>query len=146
MDMIYLFCRCNTQFYEYCGHENSIELIQSDLKITPPGIPLEQKYYIGFFENDMLVAIMDLIDGYPDEDCTYIGFFMMNKEIQGKGLGSSIISEALDYLKSIGFTSCRLAIDKDNPQSNHFWKKNGFEVIREIVRDEGTILEAKRGL
>lgn len=94
----------------------------------------------------MLVAIMDLIDGYPDEDCTYIGFFMMNKEIQGKGLGSSIISEALDYLKSIGFTSCRLAIDKDNPQSNHFWKKNGFEVIREIVRDEGTILEAKRGL
>ena len=35
------------------------------------------------------------------------------------------------------------AIDKANPQSNHFWKKNGFEVIREVPRDEWTILEAE---
>ena len=28
------------------------ELIEKDIEITPPGIPIEQKYYIGFFDND----------------------------------------------------------------------------------------------
>ena len=146
VEMIYHFCKSNTQYYEYCGKEPSIELIESDLKITPPGIPLEQKYYVGFFEGDILVAIMDLEDGYPNSDYVYIGFFMMNSELQGTGIGSNIISEALDYLREQGFKKCQLGIDKENPQSNHFWRKNGFEVIREVVQEEGTILVAEKAL
>ena len=61
VEMIYTFCKRNTQYYEYCGKEITIELIENDLEITPPGIPDEQKYYIGFFDNNKLVAIMDLI-------------------------------------------------------------------------------------
>lgn len=49
VQMIYAFCKRNTQYYEYCGKELSIKLIEKDLEITPPGIPFEQKYYIGFF-------------------------------------------------------------------------------------------------
>lgn len=60
VEMIYTFCKSNTQYYEYCGKDISTELIERDIKITPPGIPMEQKYYIGFFENNLLVAIMDL--------------------------------------------------------------------------------------
>ena len=146
VEMIYTFCKSNTQYYEYCGKELSIELIERDLKITPPGIPMEQKYYIGFFENSKLVAIMDLIDGYPNIDYAYIGFFMMNCEVQGGGIGSKIISEAFEYLRERGFRKCQLGIDKGNPQSNHFWRKNGFEVIREVVQEEGSILVAERQL
>ena len=43
VEMIYEFCIRNTQYYEYCGKELSIELIEQDLEITPPGISLEQK-------------------------------------------------------------------------------------------------------
>ena len=39
-----------------------------------------------------------------------------------------------------------LGIDKENPQSNHFWAKNGFSVIREVEQDEGTILVAEKCL
>ena len=74
---------------------------------------------------------MDLVDGYPKADIAYIGFFMMNLKFQGKKIGSAIVSEVIDYLKLIGKTSVRLAIDKGNPQSTHFWKKNGFEIISE---------------
>ena len=49
---------------------------------------MEQKYYIGFFENSMLVAIMDLIDGYPNSNSAFIGFFMMSRTLQGVGIGS----------------------------------------------------------
>ena len=86
---------------------------------------------------------MDLIDGYPDPKIAYIGFFMMDIRFQGRQLGSALIREVKDYLKRDGFRAVRLAIDKANPQSNHFWKKNGFEVIREVPRDEWTVLEAE---
>ena len=72
IQMIYSFCKGNTQYYKYCGKELTIELIEKDLEITPPGILIEQKYYIGFF--------------------------MMDCELQGKGIRSIIISEALEYL------------------------------------------------
>ena len=146
VQLLYTFCKRNTQYYEYCGKELSVELIEKDLEITPPGIPNEQKYYIGFFDTGKLVAIMDLVDGYPDYDYAYIGFFMMDYELQGKGIGSVMISEALEYLREQGFQRSRLGIDKDNPQSNHFWRKNGFEVIREVETEEGIILVAEKQL
>lgn len=71
---------------------------------------------------------------------------MMNSQLQGTGIGSKIISEVLNYLKGKEFEMCRLGIDKDNPQSNHFWRKNGFKVVREVVQEEGTILIAERQL
>ena len=71
---------------------------------------------------------------------------MMNRELQGLGIGSKIISEALAYLHGKGFEKCQLGIDRDNPQSNHFWRKNGFEVIREVKMEEGTILVAEKQL
>ncbi|MBQ8625783.1 MAG: GNAT family N-acetyltransferase [Agathobacter sp.] len=144
VEMIYSFCKRNTQYYEYCGKDLTTELIERDLEITPPGIPLEQKYYLGFFENSKLVAVMDLEDGYPNSDYVYIGFFMMDCELQGLGIGSKIIEDALEYLRGQGFEKCQLGIDKDNPQSNHFWRKNGFEVIREVEIEEGIILVAEK--
>jgi len=146
VDRIYAFCAGNTQYYEYCGKDISVELIENDLTVVPPGIPMGQKYYVGFFDKSKLVAIMDLVDGYPDQDTAYIGFFMMNHELQGVGIGSKIVSEVLQYLHEIDFKHCRLGIDKHNPQSNHFWKKNGFEIIREVTLETGTVLVAERQL
>lgn len=144
VEMIHAFCRGNAQYYAYCGKEISIELIEHDLAVAPPGIPMEQKYYIGFFEGSVLIAVMDLIAGYPDENCAFIGFFMMNHAMQGRGTGSAIVSEVFAYLKELGFEKCRLGIDKENPQPNHFWRKNGFEVIREVPQEEGIILLAEK--
>lgn len=146
VEMIYTFCKSNKQYYKYCGKEISIELIKSDLDITPPGISMEQKYYIGFFDDNNLIAIMDLIDGYPDSNYVYIGFFIMNFKLQGNGIGSKIVLEVLEYVHKQGFQKCQLGIDKDNPQSSHFWSKNGFEVIREVKIKEGTILVAEKEL
>lgn len=145
-EMIIAFCKDNPQYYEHSGKKLSAELIESDMRITPPGIPPEQKYYIGFFNEGALVAIVDLIDGYPNGSSAFIGFFMMNKELQGTGTGSRIISEVLSCLKNQGYKSCRLGIDKGNPQSGHFWAKNGFEVIREVAQETGSILVAEKNL
>ena len=80
VDSILSFCRKNTQFYEYCEAEPTREQVLGDLHITPPGIGLSDKYYIGFYQNETLIAVMDLIDGYPEPEIAFIGFFMMNKD------------------------------------------------------------------
>ena len=143
-DGILRLCMGNPQFYQYCRAEPSKEQVLKDLRITPPGIDRELKYFVGFSLGNELIAVMDLIDGYPEPEICYIGFFMMNKEYQGKQRGSAIIREASAYLKTLGKTSIRLGIDKENPQSTHFWKKNGFAVIKEVERDGWTVLVAEK--
>lgn len=62
------------------------------------------------------------------------------RKIKSKNFGffeDQELVAVMDYLRSIGKTAVRLAIDKGNPQSTHFWTKNGFEVIAEAdVRPE----------
>lgn len=139
-------CLENTQYYEYCGKQPSRALVLHDLAVTPPGIGPSSKYYVGFFDGEELIAVMDLIVGYPDGSACFIGFFMMARQRQGKQLGSAIIQTACRYLAEAGFASVLLGIDKGNPQSTHFWKKNGFRVLREVEQDGGTILVAEKPL
>ena len=101
---------------------------------------------MGFYEGPELVAVMDIIDGYPAPEIAYIGFFMMNRRRQGRQIGSGIVREAETYLKATGKRAVRLAIDRENPQSTHFWRKNGYAVIREVDREGWPVLEAEHVL
>lgn len=139
-------CLQNTQYYRYCRKQPTAELIHSDLRITPPGMDLSSKYYVGFYDGPVLTAVMDLIVGYPRADACFIGFFMMNKQRQGEGIGSGIIRDACRAWKEAGFSAVLLGIDKGNPQSTQFWQKNGFRILREAEREDGTILIAEKPL
>ena len=145
-DDILSLCKENAQFYLYCEAQATKEQALDDMHVTPPGIDVSDKYYVGFYQEEELIAVMDLIDGYPEKGIAWIGFFMMDKNHQGKELGSAIISETVSYLKSIGMHAIRLGIDKGNPQSTHFWKKNDFKIIKEVPRGEWAILVAERKL
>lgn len=101
------------------------------MKALPPSKSYDDKYYIGFFDGDSLVAIMDLILGYPTDEIAFIGLFMTNIHYQNKGVGSNIIGNVCNYLKQLGYKKIRIGVDKGNPQSNSFWKKNGFYIISE---------------
>ena len=51
---------------------------------------------------------------------------MVDIKESGKGIGSSIIDEALNVFKREGYVKVRLAYMKGNPQSSRFWQKCGF--------------------
>ena len=139
-------CRANTLFYDYCEARPTREQILNDLRVTPPGKDRSDKYYLGFYRDGTLMAVLDLIDGYPAPEIAFLGFFMMNAAFQGPGLGSALIGELAAALRELGKTAVRLGIDKGNPQSTHFWKKNGFAILREAERPGWTVLLAERGL
>lgn len=131
IDRIFELSCKNELYYQYHPPFVTRESIIEDMKALPPGKTYEDKYYIGFFEGDVLVAMMDLILGYPSDEIAFIGLFMTNVQYQNKGVGSQVIREVCDELKQLGYQKVRLGVDKGNPQSHAFWKKNGFSQIAE---------------
>ena len=73
---IYNLCCNNELYYQFCPPFVTEESIKADMEGLPPGKTFDDKYYVGYFENNKLITVMDLIYGYPDEDIAYIGFFM----------------------------------------------------------------------
>lgn len=131
IEIIYNLCKGNPLYYEYCPPTVTRESICEDIVALPPNIDIKHKYYVGFFDSEKMIAVMDLIDGYPEKDIAFIGFFMMDASVHDKGIGSAIISDVLEYLKDERYTAVRLAWVKGNPQAEHFWIKNGFTAIKE---------------
>ena len=113
--------------------------VRADMAALPPHKTVEDKYYLGFFKNETLVAVMDLILGFPNEKTVFIGFFMMNRQFQGRGTGTELIGGVYEYLKEYGFSFVRLCFAKGNPQSEHFWIKNGFERTGVEAQNEGYV-------
>lgn len=144
---IYELCSKNSIYYQYCPPFVSYESIEEDMAALPSGITNECKYYVGYYEVGNLLAVLDLIDGYPEKEVVFIGFFMCDISIQKRGIGTNIITELLNYIKIQGYKSVQLAWVKGNPQAEHFWLKNGFTVVKETssnVADSSVILAEKR--
>lgn len=119
-------CEGNPIYEHYCPPKITKESIQSDMAALPPNKTYEDKFYIGFYFNNNLISIMDLITRYPDDETIFIGFFMMRNDMQGSGIGSKIIAEALQYFKTLKFKMIKLGYVKENLQAKHFWEKNQF--------------------
>lgn len=123
---VFSLCVKNQQYYEYCPPAVSKESIEADMKALPPNTTDEDKHYIGFYEHEKLVTVMDLIETFPNRETAFIGFFMMAADLQGKGIGTQIIQEAEKELRK-EFSYIRLGYVKGNLQAESFWLKNGFE-------------------
>ena len=124
---VYSLCKENPLYYQFCPPFVTEDSIRADMKALPPNKTYEDKYFLGFYQDEILVAVMDLIDGFPKEETAFVGFFMMKKEYQGRGCGTGLMKDVYDCLKTVGFQYVRLCFAKGNPQSEHFWMKNGFE-------------------
>ncbi|WP_022764754.1 GNAT family N-acetyltransferase [Butyrivibrio sp. XPD2006] len=142
---VYNLCSKNSLYYQYCPPFVSYSSIRSDMEALPPGKTHEDKCYVGYYENGKLIAVMDMILGYPDSDTKYIGFFMTDVAEQGKGLGSIIIKDFCASSCIEGFANICLGWVKGNPQAEHFWHKNGFRETGKVYEmDDYSVVEAIR--
>ncbi|HJB22041.1 MAG TPA: GNAT family N-acetyltransferase [Candidatus Fournierella merdavium] len=146
-DSVYELSIGNPLFYEYCPPHATREGIMEDMRALPPGKSACDKFYVGYFCENELIAIMDLIFSYPAKNTAWIGLFMMNQGHQHRGIGSEIIRECAMCLKDLGVEFIQLAIAKGNPQSEHFWRKNKFHKTgREVPKEGYTAVVMQRAL
>lgn len=126
VDIVYQLSLGNPMYFEYCPPAVTKESIIQDMSALPPRTTKKEKYYVGYFEQNHLVAVADLIVKYPNEQTAFVGFFMMAIEYQKKGIGSKLVKELEEFFRKNGYRYIRLGFVKGNPQSEAFWKKNGF--------------------
>ncbi|AZQ41653.1 GNAT family N-acetyltransferase [Streptococcus periodonticum] len=125
----------NPLYFQHCPPEPNLASVKEDMLRLPEGKAKADKFYVGFWNNSKLVAVMDFVYAYPDEETVFIGLFMVDQAYQRKGIGSQIVTEALAYFTK-NFRKARLAYVKGNPQSRHFWEKQGFKPIGCKVKQE----------
>ena len=106
----------NPLFYRYHPPQPTPESIRTDMTALPPGKAMEDKWFVGFYDGDCLIAVMDLILNYPAADTAFIGLFMTAHDRQGCGLDSRILRDCMARLS----------------QSLAFWTKNGFVLTGEV--------------
>lgn len=130
-------CRGNPDYYQHLHKSFSPQSLEKEMLRLPVGKQIEDKYYLGFFDNDQLVAVLDLIDGYPDKATAFIGFFMLSTEFQGQGTGSQLIGEILKMLKAMGFRKARLGFAATNQKARDFWIQKGFRAVSHAIVQNG---------
>jgi ribosomal protein S18 acetylase RimI-like enzyme len=60
-------------------------------------------------------------------DSAYIWeLFVLKEEHHRKGIGSQLLEEAIQHLKSIGKARCYLSVNYRNEEGKGFWEKKGF--------------------
>lgn len=147
IDLILHLCKNNKMFYEYHPPYVTRESIMEYIKALPPNKGYEDKYYVGYFLESQLIAVMDLILDYPAEKSALIGFFMVDVKLQSQNIGSHIIEECVSCLSDIGYQKIHLAVDEGNPQSEAFWTKNKFKKTgKRTPNDTSAYLSMERTL
>ena len=126
-------CETNPTYYELYGERPTLENLAQALRELPPGCRADQKEFLGFSTQGKLVAIMDIVCGYPDERAAYVGLLMIDGAQHGCGIGTRIMRDELRRLQAKGFSRVRLAYIQGNEPARSFWTKLGFEPTGEIV-------------
>ena len=139
--------RSNREYFEYFSLEPAKERLYRDMTMLPDGCSAAQKHFLTFRRGGRPIALLDLIESYPDDDTCYIGLFMVRAELSGRGIGTDIIGELCDSLKKAGFKALRLAYGKRYEKAAGFWTKNGFVPVREAELEEyGELIVAEKSL
>ena len=145
---VYRLAKSNAKYYEYLGTVPTRESLTEVISELPEGAARNCKHFVGFYNtDDVLVAIMDLITGYPESDDAFIGWFMVDGEMQGRGIGSGIFADVRAAMKAAGYDYIALAVTEANEEAVKFWKSQGFRETGERTEQNGyTVLKLERSI
>ena len=126
--------KTNPGYFSYLQEkEVTYEQVIEDMTELPPNTDASAKYFVGFYQNDKLDAIMDYIDGYPEKNTLFIGLFMIHGINQGKGYGKRIMLDFMRRAKLDGYEFVRLGCVDHNKEGFAFWSSLGFTEIKRVV-------------
>lgn len=143
LDDLFELCSQNKTYYYYCPPMVTKESIQQDMVALPANKGMEDKAYVGFYQEGQLIAVMDLISGYPENKTLYIGFFMIQVSLHRQKVGSALFSEVVSFAQKRGYQSIQLGWMKENSQASGFWLANGFKPIGQKDRKGQLVIEAR---
>ncbi|SJZ44618.1 Acetyltransferase (GNAT) family protein [Pilibacter termitis] len=112
------------------GSEATYEESIKDITALPPNCDLKQKQYFCLSQKNKIVAVVDVIESYPDPNTIWIGLLLIDKEQQGKNIGTKIVTGILSSAKLSGYKTVQLGVITNNLKALKFWEKQGFRSFR----------------
>jgi GNAT superfamily N-acetyltransferase len=112
------------------GHPPGPSDAQSLLLMRPPDVSEEDKRVLGAWLNGSLVAVVDLVRGFPDDDTVHIGLLQVHGEQRRQGLGKQVHDLAVQDVRRWAprATSLRAAIVATNATyAEPFWRSLKYE-------------------
>ncbi|KRN98283.1 GNAT family N-acetyltransferase [Companilactobacillus kimchiensis] len=147
VNKVFALVQNNSNFFNYCPPQPTRHSILEDMQILPANKTADDKFYLGFFDDQQLVAVMDLVTKYPDDQTAWMGLFIVDAKYQNKGVGSAIISEVTQVLHQSDLKKIELAYPRGNAQSEHFLLKNAFVKTGQEVSEAGyTVVVMERAI
>lgn len=133
---VYRLCKTNKRYYRYMRSVPTRESLTEVISRIPGTAGKEDKYFVGFYEGEDLLAVMDLITGYPEVDDAFIGWFMVDRARQREGIGSQIFADVRAAMKSQGYDYLSLGCVKENKEAIAFWESQGFRITGQELQEQ----------
>lgn len=128
---VYALCKSNQKYYEYTNSAPTVESLTEIISRIPEGAGASDKHFVGFYDGDRLVSVLDLITGYPEGNDAFIGWFMVDGKLQRQGIGSQIFADVRAAMAGQGFDYMSLFCEKENEEAIAFWQAQGFKPTEE---------------
>lgn len=107
------------------------------LTARPPGLEASRKVGIGLEDgaDGTLVAVADVLHGWPRPDVAHIGLLIVRDEERGRGIGRRMHEEVLELARSWGdVRTLRIGIVAANAAAaGPFWERLGYAPTGEAV-------------
>ena len=144
---VYKLAKSNAKYYEYMKTVPTRESLTEVISELPEGASKNSKHFVGFYNaDDVLVAVLDLITGYPESDDAFIGWLMVDGAMQGRGVGSGIFADVRAAMKAAGYDYMSLGVVEANAEAMEFWKSQEFKAIGEEQTPEYRIIVLGRDI
>ncbi len=135
---VYRLFKSNERYYKYLENVPTMEsLTEVITKLPGTAEGTVNKHFVGFYDKGKLIAVLDLTVGYPENDDAFIGWFMVDGELQRTGIGSRIFADIRAAMKAQGYDYLSLHCNRDYAEAIAFWKAQGFEPTGEEYDKDG---------
>ena len=124
---VYNLCNSNRRYYRSLNERPSRQRLTEVISELPESADKSQKHFVGFWDKEeKLIAVLDLITGYPEKTDAFIGWFMVDAAFQKQGIGSQLFADVRAAMKAQGFERLTLECPKMSEEALKFWQNQGF--------------------
>ncbi|MGE0550403.1 MAG: N-acetyltransferase family protein [Kofleriaceae bacterium] len=113
-----------------CGAPLLPNTAEEELAWVPPGSSLDRKYF--YLVDD--VAVLDVIEGYPDPATWFVGLIFIAPNGRNRGLGTQLFAALAGHVRDAGGRAIRLAVVSTHDDAKRFYDRLGFRFIERKPR------------
>ncbi|PLZ86379.1 MULTISPECIES: GNAT family N-acetyltransferase [Fischerella] len=145
------FCIICNDFFELVEKQTASENTAREiLQARPSAVPPDNKIVLGFETDKQLVAVVELLRDYPQQNTWFVGLLLLLPEYRCSGYGTQLWQAIEKWIGEAGATEVKLIVQEQNPRARLFWERMGFSfeasVTQVLLNGENRVARLRKTL